>query len=92
MCSFTIISPLVSPRLIFPLRSKTNKRSSGDVEDGLAQRFAIRMIMLLSSFQAKENPPRLFWLLFWAMQKSNVNYINPIVIPAKAGIHFKTNK
>ncbi len=59
------------PRPIFRLRSKTNKRRRKDAEDGLAQRFAIRMIRLLCSFQANENPPRLFWLLFWAMQKSN---------------------
>ncbi|RCU58632.1 hypothetical protein DU428_04440 [Oceanihabitans sediminis] len=74
------------------MRSKTNKSRSGDVEDGLAQRFAIRMIRVLCSFQAKENPPRLFWLLFWSMQKSNINNRNFPVIPAKAGIHFKTNK
>ncbi|RCU58611.1 hypothetical protein DU428_04330 [Oceanihabitans sediminis] len=80
------------PRLIFRLRSKTSKSRSGDAEDGLAQRFAIRMIRLLSSFQVNENPPRLFWLLFWSMQKSNINNRNSPVIPAKAGIHFKTNK
>ena len=44
------------------------------MEDGLAQRFAIRMIRDLRSFQGCKNKPRFFWFVFSLMEKMNRIY------------------